>query len=351
MSIGSANLPRKSPQRSSGAKRGAECGVAQTRVKRSDLSPPPEFGGDPIVWAAWLYYEERMTQEEVADQLGVSRASVVNFLQEARDRGVVTIAVASEHLQSVRIARELARRFDLAHCVVVPDDGGRLPDYERIGRAGARYLTEILEPDEVLGVSWGRTVLALSNALGQIRLPHVSVVQIVGSAIGTEDFSPELCTSNIANRIGARCINLHAPGIVSRPEIKALFMREPSLVQQFDLIRGCTKVLFGVTGVDKASTVISSGYMTPERIEPYREGGAVGMLLGRFLDAAGRPVLGSLDERIIGLTLDEMLTIPERICVAGAPNKVEAIRATLIGGYATVLITDEATASALVAGS
>src|SRR5919108_4153217 len=142
-----------------------------SRVKRSTLSPPPEFVGDPIVWAAWLYYEERMTQEEVADRLGVSRASVVNFLQEARDRGVVTIAVAPEHLQTVRASRELSERFDLSSCVVIPDDGGRQPLHERIGRAGARLLTEILEPNDILGVSWGRTVLALSAALPQVRFP------------------------------------------------------------------------------------------------------------------------------------------------------------------------------------
>src|SRR4029077_19426333 len=104
--------------------------TAQPRAKRSELSTPPEFAGDPIVWAAWLYYEERMTQEEVAERLGVSRASVVNFLQEARDRNIVTIAVASGHLQSVRIARMVSDRFDLSSCVVVPEDGGRLPIYE-----------------------------------------------------------------------------------------------------------------------------------------------------------------------------------------------------------------------------
>src|SRR5690242_21531356 len=82
--------------------------MAQPRAKRSELPTPAEFAGDPIVWAAWLYYEERMTQEEVAERLGVSRASVVNFLQEARDRNIVTIAVASEHLQSVQIARSLS---------------------------------------------------------------------------------------------------------------------------------------------------------------------------------------------------------------------------------------------------
>src|SRR5215510_4630065 len=105
----------------------AERRMAQPRVKRSELSTPPEFAGDPIVWAAWLYYEERMTQEEVAERLGVSRASVVNFLQEARDRGVVTIAVAPEHLRNVRAARELSKRFGLTSCVVIPGDGGRMP--------------------------------------------------------------------------------------------------------------------------------------------------------------------------------------------------------------------------------
>lgn len=319
-----------------------------TRIRRSELSTPPEFSGDPIIWAAWLYYEERMTQEEVAEQLGVSRASVVNYLQEARDRNIVTIAVASEHLQSVRIARELSDRYDLTSCLVVPEDGGRMPAYERVGRAGGRLLLELLEPDDVLGVSWGRTVLSLSASLAEAKMPGVTVVQIAGSAIGTAEFSPELCTSNIAYRIGARCVNLHAPGIVSRPDVKKLFMQESSLVEQFKLIRSCTKVLFGVTGLDSASTALRSGYMTPEKMRPYVKGGAVAVMSGRFLDAEGRPVLGPLDEQMIGLTIPEIARIPERICVAGGSEKIQAIRAMLKGGYATILVTDERTAQALV---
>jgi DNA-binding transcriptional regulator LsrR (DeoR family) len=319
------------------------------RIRRSELSPPPEFSGDPIIWAAWLYYEERMTQEEVAEQLGVSRASVVNFLQEARDRNIVTIAVASDHLQSVRIARTLSGRYGLSSCVVVPEDGGRMPNYERVGRAGGRLLAEILEPDDVLGVSWGRTVLSLSASLAEARMPGVTVVQIAGSAIGTAEFSPELCTSNIAYRIGARCVNLHAPGIVSKPEVKKLIMQEPSLVEQFKLIRTCTKVLFGVTGLDSASMALRSGYMTAEKMRPYVKGGAIAVMSGRFLNAEGRPVLGPLDEQMIGLTIPEIARIPQRICVAAGPEKIAAIKAMLRGGYATILVTDEPTAQALVA--
>ena len=319
------------------------------RAKRRDMATPVEFGGDPVVWAAWLYYEERMTQEEVAERLGVSRATVVNVLQEARDRGIVTIEVSPRHLQSVRLSRTLCELYGLETCVIVPDDGGRRPDFERIGQAGARVLSEILDDDDVLGVAWGRTVLALSVALPEARRPGISVVQIAGSAIGTAAFSPELCTSNIAYRIGARCINLHAPGIVSRPEIKALFMKEPELIRQFEIIRSCTKILFGVGGVENAGTVLSSGYMTREAIKPYVNRGGVGVLAGRVLDGKGKPVLGNLDEQMIGLTLKELIKIPERICIAGGLDKVDAIEGVLRGGYATLLVTDELAAEALCA--
>ena len=320
---------------------------AAARLKRREVATPLEFGGDPVVWAAWLYYQESMTQEEVAERLGVSRATVVKILQDARDRGIVMIAVSPQHLETVQLARALRDLYGLEHCVIVPDDGGRRPDYQRIGNAGALVLTEILAPDDVLGVAWGRTVLALSAALPEARLPGVSVVQVAGSAIGTAAFSPELCTSNIAYRIGARCINLHAPGIVSRPEIKTLFMKEPELVRQFEIIRSCSKILFGVGGLASAGTVLSVGYMTPQTIKPYLDRGAVGVLAGRFLDRKGKPVLGALDEQMIGLTLKELAKIPNRICVAGGLDKVEAIEGTLMGGYATLLVTDEVTAQAL----
>lgn len=323
--------------------------LAPPRAKRRDVSTPVEFGGDPVVWAAWLYYEERMTQEEVAERLGVSRATVVNVLQEARDRGIVTIAVSPKHLQSVRISHALSELYALENCVIVPDDGGRRPDFERIGQAGAQVLAKILEDHDVLGVAWGRTVLALSEALPEARRPGISVVQIAGSAIGTAEFSPELCTSNIAHRIGARCINLHAPGIVSRPEIKTLFMKEPELVRQFEIIRSCTKILFGVGGFENAGTVLSSGYMTPQTVKPYVERGGIAVVAGRVLDSSGKAVLGSLDDQMIGLTLRELIKIPERICVAGGLDKVDAIEGVLRGGYATLLVTDELTAEALCA--
>ena len=45
---------------------------------------------------------------------------------------------------------------------------------------------------------------------------------------------------------------------------------------------------------------------------------------------------GDLDGRMIGVTLDELTRLPNRLCIAGGPDKVEALRAALRGGYVTL---------------
>ncbi len=319
-------------------------------ARRRQAATPSEFGGNAMVWAAWLYYEDRMTQDEIAQRMGISRPSVNNLLQTAREEGVVTIAVVPDHLRAVGLARQLRDRYGIADCLVIPDDQGRRPDHVRVGEAGARLLSERMRPDDVLGVSWGRTVLSLSKALAATHLPGVSVVQVTGSAIGTYAFSAELCTSNIANRIGGRCVYLHAPGLVSRPAVKRVLMREPSLIEQFHIIGSCNRMVFGVGTVGRSSTAFESGFLPPDEAHPYIARGAVAVLAGRFLDADGNAVRGPLDDRLIGITLDAIRSIPDRICVAVGVEKADAIRATLTGGFATTLVTDQATAAHLLAG-
>jgi len=309
---------------------------------------PVEFGGDPVVWAAWLYYEDSLNQSEVAERLGVSRATVVNYLQEARQRGIVRISIAAEALGTLRLSREVAARFGLQGCYLIPTSGDARPLHERLGDAGARVLAERLAPNDILGVSWGRTVLSLARALPHHDMPGVTVVQVTGSEVGTAAFSPELCTSILANRLGARCVNLHAPAFLSTQAVRDILLAEPALVRQFELIRSCTKIVYGVAGLTEDSMVFESGFMSRKDGLPYIAAGAVGVAIGRFFDASGAPVVGSHDSRMVGVSLDELRAIPERLCVAGGPDKETAVAGALRGGYATHLVTDEKTARRLL---
>src|SRR6476660_10003004 len=55
---------------------------------------PLRYGDDPYVWACWLYYEDHMTQGDIAEIMGISRAPVNSYLADARARGIVNISVA-----------------------------------------------------------------------------------------------------------------------------------------------------------------------------------------------------------------------------------------------------------------
>lgn len=318
------------------------------RVRRGAVTIPVEFDGDPLVWAAWLYYEESLTQEQIATLLGVARGRVIGLLRDARARGVVSISIAPRHLQSVGLSRAVAGRFGLNSCLVIPDGEGAADGHDRVGRAGARLLSERLQPGDVLGVSWGRTVLALANALPVRDVPGLTAVQVTGSFVGTPEMSAELCTSTVANRTGARCVYLHAPGLVSDPRVRTMLMREPNLREQFRILGSCSRIVFGVGHLKPSSTVFRSGYLERADAAPYVARGAVGVVAGRFFAAEGAPVIDALDERMIGLDLSQVAHIADRICVAAGTDKAVAIAGALRGGFATDLVTDAATARALL---
>ena len=332
---------------------GENCAMTADRKPPSDApgrpAPVPAAFDDVIAWVAWLYYADQLTQSEIADVLKVSRATIVKLLQEARERGVVTIRINTEAASRTRISRALVERYGLAAATVIPALEGA-PLLRRLGDAGARVLADRLQPGDVIGVAWGRTVLSVARSMVLPEgLAPLTVVQVAGSSTGsTADFSPELCSSLLAGRLMARCANLLAPAVLSTSELRDRLLAEPSMVKQFQLIRSASLILFGVGDIGPSSTVRESELAGNEEIDRYAADGAVAAIIGRFIDADGNRVAGELDGRMIGITLDELKTMPSRLSVAGGLGKVTAIRAALRGGFVTHLGTDEQTGEALL---
>ena len=193
-------------------------------------------------------------------------------------------------------------------------------------------------------------MLAAADRISLSRpVKDVTVVQVSGSSTGQPDFSAELCTSLLSNRIHARCVNLLAPAVLSTRELKAMLLAEPVLKKQMDLVHSANRILFGVGDIGPRSTVRASGIASEAEIDDYVARGAVAVIIGRFIDARGEAVGGNHDERMVGITLTELKQVPTRICLAGGTVKTAAITATLQAGYATHFVTDLATGEALLA--
>lgn len=312
---------------------------------------PAEFD-DPIIWAAWLYYEDQLTQNDIAKKMGVSRATIVNYLQEARQRGVVRILMNSDILARTEIAHKLAAHYGLEEVMVIPSDKAASGEerLKALGSGGARLVERMVNHGDTVCVSWGRTVLALADAIALPRpVEGLQVVQVTGSSIGKREFAAELCTSIMARNIGATSINMLAPAVLSSAGLRDALMNEPALVQQFELIAQADMIVFGVGTLSAESTMRIADVTSNEEIDAYADDGAVAVLICRFLDPDGKQVVRELDKRVIGIELDELRKVPRRLCVAGSASKIDAIHAVLAGGYATHLVTDFEAAELLLA--
>lgn len=315
---------------------------------KSDLAQAPDamplrYGDDPYVWACWLYYEDGLTQGEIADVMGISRATVNSYLADARDRGIVNIAIEPARLASLTVAQALKRHFGLADCLVVPSEDTARPLIDRIGAAGGQALHRLFKSGDTIAVSWGRTVLAISEHAEVAGLQDVTVVQATGGTRASFPYTPELCAAALANAVNGKLINISAPAIVSAPAVRDAFLHEPLIESQFGALAGANKALFGISSLRPNSTIHTSGFFESVPLQDYLAKGAVGVVAGRFIDVHGRTVAGPLDDRTIGISLDMLKNIDLRIAAAGGFDKVPAILAALRGGYVNVLITDAAT--------
>ncbi len=308
-------------------------------------------GENVVIEVAWMYYQEGLNQKDIADRLGISRATVVNYLQEARERGLIRISLRAEAFRTHRAAVDLCRRFGLTAAYVVPDEGADTETcFRRVVRGAADWLPDLLAPGDRLGLAWGRTIYDLAEATEKTRIENLSVLQLVGSMATPYGFTAEACSTRLAQRLGARCYNLHAPAIISSAGLAAALREEPIIRNQLERLESCNKFLFSVGTCLPDSHVVGSGVATEQDLHWYVAHGAKGVLCGHFIDGEGHEISGgAMEPRMIGIPLSHLVGLEMGILVTPGLDKVEPTRAAIRGGYVTHLVTSLGVAEALLA--
>jgi DNA-binding transcriptional regulator LsrR (DeoR family) len=301
--------------------------------------------------ASW-YYEEGLDQETIARRIGRSRSMVSRLLKEAREQGLIEIRVRYPLKTDVELGRRLCQTFDLAGASVLADPPA---DYtlliRRLGELGARCLQQQLHDDIKIGVSWGTAVHEVISSLPNLPLRDAQVIQILG-AIGEGDpliYGAELARW-LAQKLSATYRYVHAPLLIEKDAVAQGLRQDRTIAETLDL---AAQVKVTVIGVGIAvpvhlSAFWRSAFLSEAELATLRKSGIVGDLLARPLDANGRIVDNSLNRRVIGLNPKKLRSIPTVIAVAGGAVKAPAILAALRGGYANVLVTDSAAASAVL---
>jgi len=302
-------------------------------------------GESIVIEAAWMYYHDGLNQSEIAKLLQVSRATIVNYLQEARERGYIRISLAPEVFTGHQLAQDLREKFNLQAAFVLP--GGIVSAENallRVARGAADWLPSLLEGGDRFGVAWGRTVYEVAQAVEQRKMSDVTVSQLVGSMATPYGFTAEICSAHMAQNLGAKCINLHAPAVLSDPDLAARLRDEPIIHAQLEALSHCNKAIFAAGSVTPDSHIVGSGVASANDLDWYVKHGATGVLCGRFINAAGQPIPGELDDRMIGVTLDKLQGLKVGLLVSDGMDKVIPMLSAIAGGYVTHIVTSNETA-------
>lgn len=297
-----------------------------------------------------LYYLRAQTQQQIADRLRLSRPRVSRLLQEAQEHGIVQITVAPPVGLHTELESKLEARYGLEEALVVDAEGGAAELRRQIGGAAAAYLARSVAPGETIGLAWGTTLDAMVQAMSPLPTEGVHVVQTLGG-IGPSDATAYAASivRRLASLLGATPVLLPAPGVVASSGVRDALRDDPHLQPALRRLDAIDTLLVGV-GSLASNPVLNDGTSLPTgTVEELRAAGAVGDVALRFFDAAGAFVHTSLDDRLLGISAEQLRRVPRVVAIAGGAAKLDAIHAALRARLAHVLITDQRTARGLAA--
>ncbi len=306
------------------------------------------------VKAAELYYEEERTQEEIATVLSLTRWKVGRLLSEAKRTGIIRVEIVHPQARRLLVERELREKFGLFEAVVVPSrqDETEADIRRHVAAAAAEYLTILRPSIRVLGISWGRTLHDVAEALRPGWGRNVAVVQINGGVSVNKRSSNAAATAvSIASKASGTATLLPSPAILDSEQTKDAIVSDRTVSSVLANALSADTYIYSAGAVDEESVLVESGYLSSQDIGRLVSKGAVADVVGRFIDTDGNIIDPGLDRRTVGIDIADIKRAKRAVAVIAGPSKHDVCRVVVEAGLCSVLITDELCARHILGGS
>jgi DNA-binding transcriptional regulator LsrR (DeoR family) len=305
---------------------------------------------DEAARAGWLYYVAGMTQDQIATELGVSRQRAQRLVSKAMAEGLVRVRLGHRIGRCLELETELIHRFGLQQARVAPDLGaGSDPSRATAGTAAALLESYLARPEPLtIAFGTGRALSAMVAEITSAPNERHKIVSLIGNIAPDGSASFYDVIMRLADKLHAPHYPMPAPLISETPEERALFhaLRPVQAVAQ--LAKEADVVFVGIGQMGDDAPLYKDGFVTRAQLSEMQAKGAVGEIVGGVIDTSGGYIETPISALVGGVRVEPDRPVPV-IGVAAGPTKIEAIRAALIGRIVNSLVTDEPTATALLA--
>ena len=299
-----------------------------------------------LVAVARRFYFEDRSKIEIADEFGYSRFKVARMLEQARAAGIVTIALHDQGTLLPDLSARLVTELGLTEAVVVESDGSEVIARQHVATAAADLLSRTLRDGELLGISWGRTLSAMTETLPS--LPGVSVVQLTGTVGSNFEQSPVETVRKVAQSSGGSAHPIFAPMVVDNAATAAALRQQSDVAQAIKMFGDVTTAVLALGSWDPIESQLAETVPEAKRAELIARG-VVAEVAATLIARDGSLVAPDFADHCIAIGADQIRAIPRVLLVAAGERKAVAARAVVRAGLLTGIVTDRVLAEALLA--
>ena len=256
---------------------------------------------------AKLYYKSDYSQQQIANKLNLSRPTVSRLLQYAKEKGFVQINIADPIEDNSSLEEALCEKYNLDVVKIAYAPLNTTNEIKKsISMKAADYLYEIVKDGDIIGVSWGTTIYNMALNLKHKALKGVQIVQLKGgishSQSNTYAYEVVELFSEAFSTVGRY---LPLPVMFDTAQIKELIERDKHIKKILDLGRQANIAVFTVGTVKNDALLFRLGYID-KKDRDIIQNRAVGDICSRFIDAQGNICDKELDERTVGIKLEDL---------------------------------------------
>jgi DNA-binding transcriptional regulator LsrR (DeoR family) len=302
---------------------------------------------DDAARAGWLYYIAGRTQDDIARAMNISRPSAQRLVSLCRTDGLLSFRLNHPISAWMNLAERLVERYALVHCDVVPGGDARA-SAAAVSEAAAIVIERVLRKEEpaVIAVGTGRSIRASVTRVTPMSRPHHRLVSLAGNISPDGSASPYNALETLAERSGAPAFPLPLPMHAADAAQRDVLLRIGCVQRIFAMAAEADVWFSGLSQFDPEAALYRDGFLNRDELLDLMRAGAVGATLAWAFDADGNILDHPVNRRVTSVRPQP--SSRPRICVAHGPRKVPALRAALAGRLVNGLVTDEATARALL---
>lgn len=250
---------------------------------------------DRITLIATLYYKDKLSQQEIAKKLNISRPWVSKLLTRAEELGIVKIEIESPILGNTQLEQQLCDKYDLDHASVI-DNSDSSRDY--LSMAAVNYFISQVKSNDVIGVAWGNAVSRFIHHIHPMKFSDIQIVPLAGSFGASFDTLPNYNVIQLADLTGGKSHLLHFPAFCSSDEEYETLISNPKVKQTLDLAENSDIIVTGI-GTFETSFLTRHEILSSKEVSDLKDAGAIGDISLQFLTSDSKTVDTDLTKRII----------------------------------------------------